>query len=72
MTHRKQNGKANGSANGAASPIANSVARSEYRKNPARYVEQARTSGPVTITDEAGRPRIMIVAPKRVVGYDGS
>ena len=66
MADQERNVTSNGDANGSAS----SVARIDFRKNPAQYVDQARAAGPVTITDEAGAPRIMIVVPKRVVDYD--
>lgn len=42
------------------------VARSEYVRDPARVLEQARTHGPVTITDAYGKPRMTIVIPKHV------
>jgi hypothetical protein len=46
------------------------VFRSEFARDPGKYVADARSKGAVTITDGRGKPRMMIVAPKAIVGYD--
>ncbi len=55
---------------GLANGKGTTVTRADFVKDPGRYVDQARNRGPVTITDARGKPRIMIVVPRMVVGYD--
>jgi hypothetical protein len=53
-----------------AHPGAISVRREEFARDPSRFIQEARARGPVTVIDAEGKPRIMIVAPKTIVGYD--
>ena len=43
--------------------VRQTVTREEFAKNPGAYLLQAEKTGPITITDSAGKPRSMIVVP---------